>query len=468
MEIRLRFPSREFLRCCFAGLPTRIHWVFLFPAIPLVIFLALWTPPFQSADEFAHFDRAWQVAHGQPYATSGGFIDAGAEELYAYIADLPFHTEARFSPANRARAEAVKWTGRLSYYGFPNTGICAPTGYLPQALGIVVGEAAGMGVMRTLALVRLLNGAFSVTVCVLALYWCRRGKVVMFAILLMPMTLSLFASASQDATLIAFTALAFALTSKQIEVSASLTFPKAAVLALSLLIISLGRPPYAALLLVLIAPCLFPRWRNISAWLPGVVLASLVAAVTLFWWLGAFAATRAFAFLGAANGVVNPKLQLLNLFHEPAIVASLAGYTVRHAAEYIAGMIGILGWLDTPFPGHYYLAMVLVMLTACIAEFAHGKTAKKSLTLLLLASPFATIVAVFLIEYLIWTPVGVPAIYGVQGRYFIPPAIAAGIGLPRLSESARTYQWATAVVVLSQLLTVVCLPQVIMGRYYLP
>jgi uncharacterized membrane protein len=458
----------EFLRSCLAGLPTKLHWVFLFPAIPLVIFLALWTPPFQSADEFAHFDRAWQVAHGQLYATSGGFIDAGAEELHAYVADLPFHPEARFSPANRAGAEAVKWTRRLTYDGFPNTGTCAPTGYLPQALGILFGEATGMGVMQTLALARLFNGAFSILVCVLALYWCGRGKVVMFAILLMPMTLSLFASASQDATLIAFTALAFALTSKQIEVSAPLTLSRSAVLALSLLIVSLGRPPYAALLLVLITPCLFPRWRNISAWLPGGFLASLVAAVTLFWWLGTFAATRAFAYPSAANGVVNPKLQLLNLFHEPVIVVSLAGFAVRHAAEYIAGMIGILGWLDTLFPASYYLAMVLVVLMACIAELAHGKTAKKSLTFLLLASPFATIVAIFLIEYLIWTPVGVPAIYGVQGRYFIPPAIAAGVGLPSLSESAGTYQWATVVIVLSQLLTLVSVPQVIMGRYYLP
>jgi hypothetical protein len=263
-------------------------------------------------------------------------------------------------------------------------------------------------------------------------------------------------------------ALAFALTSKQIEVGAPLTFSQAAVLALFLLIISLGRPPYAALLVVLIVPCLFRRRRNISACLPGAAPASLVTAVTLFWWLGAFAATRALAYPDAANGVVNPKLQLLNLFHEPAIVGSLAGFAVRHAAEYIAGMIGILGWLDTLFHASYYLAMVLVVLTACIAELAHGKKAKKSVTLLLLASPFATIVAVFLIEYLIWNPVGEPAIYGVKGRYFIPPAIAAGVGLPRFSESARTYQWATGVVVLSELFTLVCLPQVIMARYYLP
>ena len=277
-----------------------------------------------------------------------------------------------------------------------------------------------------------------------------------------------FASASQDATLIAFTALAFALISKQIDIGAPLTLSRVAVLTLSLLIVSLGRPPYAALLLVLVTPRLIPRWKNFSAWLPGVVLASLVAAVTLFWWLSAFTATRAVAFPNAANWAVNPKLQLLNMLHDPAIVVSLAGFAVSHAALYIAGMIGILGWSDTLFPATYYLAMVLVVLTACIAELAHGKTAKKSLTLLLLASIFATIVAVFLIEYLTWTPVGVPEIIGVQGRYFIPLAIAAGIGLPRLLESATTYRWATAVVVLSQLLTLVAVPQVIMGRYYQP
>jgi len=50
----------------------------------------------------------------------------------------------------------------------------------------------------------------------------------------------------------------------------------------------------------------------------------------------------------------------------------------------------------------------------------------------------------------------------------IPPVIAAGVGLPHPANSARTYRAATAVVVLSQLLTFVCLPQVIMARYYLP
>ena len=145
MEIWPRFPSREFLRSCFAGLPTKLHWVFLFPAILLVIFLALWTPPFQSPDELAHFDRAWQVAHGQPYPTSGGFIDAGVEEAYACVANLTFHGEARFSPANQARAKAVKWTGRLSYFGFPNTGSGAPLAISLRCWGSGSAKPQGWG-----------------------------------------------------------------------------------------------------------------------------------------------------------------------------------------------------------------------------------------------------------------------------------------------------------------------------------
>ena len=468
MKFRLAYFGKEFLRVFFARLPSRLHWVFLLCATPLVIFLALWTPPFQVADEFAHFDRAWQVAQGQLYPTVGGSIDKGADQVNAYVADLPFNTRARFTSADRAGAEAVRWTGLLAYRGFPNTGICAPTGYLPQALGIAIGKAVGMGVMRTIVLARLFNGAFAILVCALALYWSRSGKVLMFAMLLLPMTLSLFASLSQDATLIALTCLAFAVISKQIETGAPLSLPLTAVLALSLLIVSLGRPPYTALLPALLTPGLFVRWRKKPSRLPGAILAGLSAVMVLVWWLSAYASTRAFAHPGAANGAVDAKMQLLNLFRHPGIVATLAGYAASHAAEYIAGMIGFLGWLDTLMPAPYYLVMLLVLLAACIAELNRCDKTKKSATVLLLFSPLAAIAAVFLIEYLIWTPVGAQAIFGVQGRYLIPPVIAAGVGLPHLANSARTYQAATAVVVLSQLLTFVCLPQVIMARYYLP
>ncbi len=458
----------EFLRACFASLPSNLHWIFLLTASPLVIFLAVWTPPFQSADETGHFYRAYQVAQGEFYGGGGGYADSAIEQLYACVAALPFNGKARFTAADRAKSEEVKWTGQSIYRQFPNTAVYAPTGYLPQALGVAFGKGTGMGVMRTLVLARLLNGTFAIVVCALALCWCRGGKVVMFAMLLMPMTLSLFASCNQDTTLIAFTCLAFAIVSRQIAAAVSLSLTQVTVLALSLLIVCLGRPPYVPLLLVLLIPYLLPPWRSKPSWLPGALLAGSLVAATVAWWRVASASTRGLVPPSAAYGVVDAKLQLLNLFHHPGMVAVLAAYVFRHAAVYFAGMVGVLGWLDTPMPPAYYLAMALVLPAACLAEFARGGKVKRSVTVLLLVSPLAALAAVFLIEYLTWTSVGAPAIYGVQGRYGIPLAIAAGVGLPPLAGSAKISERATAIVVLSQLLTLVCLPQVIMTRYYLP
>jgi uncharacterized membrane protein len=458
----------EFLRACFASLPSNLHWIFLLTACPLVIFLAVWTPPFQSADETGHFYRAYQVARGEFLGGGGGYADSAIEQLYACVAALPFNDKARFTAADRVKAEQVKWTGQLIYRQFPNTAVYAPTGYLPQALGVAFGKRTGMGVMRTLVLARLLNGTFAILVCSLALCWCRRGKVVMFAVLLMPMTLSLFAACNQDTTLIALTCLAFAIISRQIAAGVPLSLTQATVLALSLLIVCLGRPPYVALLLVLFIPHLLPPWRSKPSWLPGAFLAGSLVGATVVWWRIASASMRGLVAPSSAYGVVDAKLQLLNLFHRPGTVAVLAAYVFRHAAVYFAGMVGVLGWLDTPMPPTYYLAMVLVLLTAGLAEFAHVGKVLRSATVLLLASPLAALAAVFLIEYLTWTSVGAPAIYGVQGRYGIPLAIAAGVGLPPLAASAKISERATAIVVLSQLLTLVCLPHVIMTRYYLP
>jgi uncharacterized membrane protein len=463
-----RFAVTEFLRACFAGLPSNLHWIFLLTAAPLVIFLAVWTPPFQSADEPGHFFRAYQVAQGEILGGGGGYADSAIVQLYACVAALPLDHKARFTAADRAKSEEVKWTGRLVYLPFPNTAVYAPTGYLPQALGVAFGKGTGMGVMRTLVLARLLNGTFAILVCALAICLCRRGKVVMFAVLLMPMTLSLFASCNQDTTLIALTCLAFAIISGQIATGVPLSLTQATVLALCLLIVCLGRPPYVPLLLVLLIPHLLPSWRRKPSWLPGALLAASLVAATVAWWRIASASSPGLVPPSSAYGEVDAKLQLMNLLHHPGTAAVLAAYIFSHAAVYFAGMVGVLGWLDTPMPPTYYLAIALVLLAACLAELAHAGKVKKSATALLLASPLAALAAIFLIEYLTWTWVGAPAIYGVQGRYGIPLAIAAGVGLPPVAESVKTREWATAIVALSQILTLVCLPYVIIARYYLP
>jgi uncharacterized membrane protein len=117
-------------------------------------------------------------------------------------------------------------------------------------------------------------------------------------------------------------------------------------------------------------------------------------------------------------------------------------------------------------PSPYYLAMLLVLVAAIVAELAHGPAIPGVATALILGSSFVSIAGVIFIQYLISTPVGGVECYCMQGRYFIPIVIAAAIGLPRLGNSLRAYERFTAIVVLAQLLTIVVLPQVILARYY--
>jgi uncharacterized membrane protein len=456
-----------FQRSPLERMPSQLPWIFLLFASPLVIFLAIYTPAFQSADEINHFYRANQIAHGGLISSSaGGYADSSIAQLYAFMLPIQFHPQEHMSAADVAFERSIHWSGKSIYCEFINTVTGAPTGYVPQALAVLIGQMLGLSVLKTLILARLINGFVAIAICAYALSICRRGRVFMFALLLLPMTLSLFASASQDATLIALACLAFSLVSRQLGEGKPMSRNSTLVVLLSLLVVCLGRPPYVTLLLVLFIPGLLPRWRNASPRLVALALVTLISFATVAWWLISTGAARALAHPHLANGNFDAKLQLLNLLHHPSIVAALVAYIVRHTAEYISGTIGILGWLDTPMPGLYYLAMIVVLAAAAVAEASSGPRSPKGVTPLLLWAACASVACVFAIEYLIWTPVGAVAIYGVQGRYFIPLLIAAAVGLPQLGDSEKAYERITTIVVAAQLITVVVLPQVIFARYY--
>jgi len=384
----------------------------------------------------------------------------------AAVDGIAFHSNVRYTGANQIAAENAQWSGQLTYHEFPNTGSGAPTGYIPQALAFTIGKPVGLGPLRTLELDRLFNGAFAIAVCTFALWWCKSGRLVMFAVLLMPMTLALFASCGQDPTSIALTCLAFAIISKQLDAGGALSRTQAAIVIVSLILVSISRPTYVALLTVLLIPQLFHGRRNRPSWITGFWFACLSFAVTVAWWLTAMHTVKAVAKPIAGIGVIDAKLQLANLLHHPAIASHLLAYIVHHIPEYIAGVIGYLGWLDTLMPSVYYLIMLGVLALAILAEISVAPRLPKNVTAIFLCAGFAGIALVFLVEYLIWTPVGAPGIYGVQGRYFIPLLIAVAVGLPRFGNSEKTYEHVTAIVVAVQLITAVVLPQVILARYY--
>jgi uncharacterized membrane protein len=448
------------------SLPSMLPMVFLFFATPTVIFLSVCTPPFQSPDEITHFLRSYQVSVGELYGRGGGYVDPGILDAYSHYSGLPFKPDARVTAADETAAADLKWTSKRVRSDFPNTSTSPPFGYIAQALAIAFGRLADLSVVHTLMLARLLNGALAIFISFFSLHWCRRGKLAMFAVLLLPMTLSLFASSSHDALLISMACLAFSLLSRQISQNLPLSWPITLALASALLVVALGRPPYAPLLLVLLIPGLVPRWGRKPAWLTGLGLACASLSLIVIWWLTAFSSASLPPNPGAQSPV-SARLQLLFMLHHPTILPALVASSFHYLVGYICGFIGVLGWLDTYMPRSYYGIMLLVLLVAVAGETVDVSRFENRAAGVVFFAALSTLASVFLIEYLVWTPVGAQIVEGIQGRYFIPLAIAAGIALPCVAKWEWGYRWAAAIVVLSQPLTFLYLPKVIIERYYL-
>lgn len=443
-----------------------LHWVFVVFAVPLVVFLAIRTPAFQSPDEDGHFSHSWQIAHGVFFGGGGGYVDSAIAQLNSCVAALPHHPQVHMTAIDETCVHNVLWSGQLTYQSFPNTAVNFPANYIPQALAILIGQKLGATVLNTLILARLLNGAVAIAVCALALSIYRRGKVVVFALLLMPMTLSLFASSSQDAALIAFTCFTFSLISRQLDAGSPLTKATAAVVVGGMFLISIGRPPYASLALLFFIPGLLPSRSRTRGILNGLALTAATVGVTLAWWVSVIRSTRGVSqpYVHVEN--VDPRMQLLNVIHHPGLAAKLLGYIGDHTSEYIAGMIGNLGWLDTVMPFVYYVAILLVLGIGVRTEMANGRRLPKSAPLYFFVAAFTSVTGIFVIEYLIGAPVGATGIYTVQGRYFIPLFIAVAVGLPRVGDAGKDYEYVTAIAVGAQLITAVVLPIALLARYY--
>lgn len=443
-----------------------LHLYFLFLSVPLVIFLSFWNPPFMTPDEPWHFARAFQIAGGTFQSGDGGYLDKGILQLWNEISKEQVPSNVHYSAQIRVRAESIRWTGDMVFKEFANIAQYPSFGYLPQAIGIIVGKMIGVGVARTLAIARLCNGLTAILICTFALFWCRAGRLFMFTILLLPMSLSLFASASQDSSLISLTALAFAIISRQIAEKKTLSRGKVIILLALFLAISLGKPPYAALTLVLFIPGLMPRWGKRPAWLTAVSLIATNVLVVVAWWLFTLSRMKHFVDLHPNSGHYSASPQLLNLMRNPEIILKLINFLLTTSVATLSSVIGLVGWRDTMVPLLYYPAMMLVLLIAAIAELAGYERSGRCSHLLVFASSTIAAFAIYLIAYLLWSPLGATVIYNVQGRYMLPLAVALGLGLHGHRPSPTTYTRLTAIVISSQILTCVCLPYSIYVRFY--
>ena len=384
--------------------------------------VAIFTPPFQSPDEFEHITRAYllgkgDIVLGAPAGqSSGGLIDTGLMRYMDAFASLPFHPDKKLTKSAIAEANSIEWSGDLAFRPALGMAYYFPGIYVVHTVGLKVGELLKISVAESYQLTRVLL----LFVTCLILYFAfslYSPPAIVLALLVIPMSLFQFASASLDGIA---TALAIFMISAFFRILNLRKSPHTALfilLMIAWLLIASSRLQLFSMIMLPIAAGILTRryWYIVSAVVGGLFI--------IGWqFLMMKTVVDGRVTLGATTGNI-----VLYYLQNPGKLIAVVIATLTDGERmrgYFSSFFGLLGWLDTPFVGKEYI--YLLALTILIMLLSLGGRliwSNKLVALALATSSVGSLAIVFFAMLVTWTPHPASLIDGVQGRYFLIPAI---------------------------------------------
>jgi uncharacterized membrane protein len=412
----------------------RSDFIFVLFLIPICFFLSIFIPPLKSPDEHDHIKRAYLLSKGvlvldhQQGKSSGGKIDTG---LLKYLNSFPPYQD-KLSLKDIASFSDIKWSKERVYDIAPGTGYYFPIIYLPQALGLLLGEVLNFSIDFSYKLSR----AFAIISSLLLLFIAFKlhpSNPVILALLAMPMTIFQLSSASLDGiatSLAIFSISSFLHLSKFGNISNSsvqYTFP------LAIAILASSRIHTLPLITLLVANYFNTKQKR------SIFLSLLVCFFVFGWTLYAIKTTVDLRVIIGAP----PSKIILFYLQNPFQFFSVLWATVNNLLNfYIKSFIGILGWLDVPFKKEQYNFFKLLISMVVLITFSFKRKMKRNPHfLLLLILSIISVLFIFFALLVTWSSHPALIISGVQGRYFLIPSIVLAYGifekLEEISASRR-------------------------------
>ena len=409
----------------------------------LLVFL---TPPFQVPDEPQHFYRSYQLSQlevWQPLkdGVAGTDLPASLPELVQhFMGTTVLHTKRVVPiqpftdtlkelqrPLDADRTVVVDMSGVQSY---------APLPYIPQALGIAVGRALGVGPLGLMYLGRLSNAVFAALITAVAISLFPVGRTFALLVALLPMTQFLMASLSPDAMTIASSLLFTALLAR-FYVDGKWPIRRQLVAFVSGLMMCVVKVVYLPLLFAGLGAMLGAgRFSNLglrrAMWLQLGAAALTTALIGLWFWS-----------IPVHTGAPGPPVREgVDSAGQIAYLAQDAFRALRivvrsvivHAGFLGQSTVGFLGWLNVPLATWTYALLAMAFPLSACAEPRAPRLGILAVGWLALVA-FAVVPPVELALYVGWTPVGAYAAEGVQGRYFIPALPMLGVAVTALVAS---------------------------------
>jgi hypothetical protein len=429
------------------------------------LFFCAMIPPFQSPDEVDHIKRAYFLTQGYilleapPGNASGGMVDSGLASYWEYYRDHRFKPDRKVTREEEKAAGRIRWSGAQEFTAAPGTGYYFPLIYLPHAVGLATGKAIGWTVERTYYFTRLIVLA---TVCLLLLlaFNLHAPSPLTLALLIMPMSVFQFASASLDgvSTAVAVVGLsAFLRMSKGSRFSPLLFYTLLASVALVTACRVHLLPMWALVLVIAL------QARSRKFFLLGVLTLLLVLGwVALA--IGATVDTRQ-SLGGSTSDLAFYYLSQPLRFLEVLANTFSSREMVTH---YRDSFIGVLGWLDTRFSADAYFYVAIGIALVALFSLSVQTEGRWLIRATLLSAALVSSLLAFFAMLITWTPHPAHVIHGVQGRYLLVPALMTSFAVTnRLAELGRLRRQA-ALLLLSLLaaFTIFGSTRLLIQRYY--
>jgi uncharacterized membrane protein len=453
--------------------------VFLVLALVFGLCVVAITQPEAGGDERDHFARAYQIALGQPFTVRnptgatgyGAMFSRGLAKDLQTLADVAYVDRDRSAFLDHLGDPAP--SGRQVFVDLNNSASYGPGAFVPHIVGIEIGRVLGTSTLVRLYLARLL-GLLAYVLLVAAAIRRTPWHPWVFAICgLLPAVLGQGATVNADSLTIA---LSFFVTASALRMTA---FPEATKrrdlveVGAAGVVLALGKPPYMALLLLLVVPA----WRNRQRLAkPVLAVIGTTGALATLW--AAYQSTHSIPqddprrWLSGASGYafhdLDPGRQLSHLLTHPVSFVTVVARTFWDGGwdgfRELAGGMG--SWL---MPAWLVIAcLALVALAARQARPSSTPPLDRATRGCLLAVSLTIGLAVLVIAYTNWNAYLAPRIDAVNPRYAFPllPAFLVGVlpAGPRLGTRAATVRGA---VLSAGIATVLVVTTVMLAEWHL-
>lgn len=429
--------------------PRPLHWRIALSVTALVFALlqliSARIPPLQSPDEMSHLVRLAAMVEGELWpitpaqGNTGGHYDVGLAVLaYAFV---PLIREANPTVAPHVKEEvnSARWEHRELFGESPGSAVYTPAIYAPAAIGLAAGKALNLTILQSYHLARFTSQAVCALMVGVALAMFS-PPLLAGLVLLLPMALFQMASPVIDGPSHALVLLILSMLWRLVQQGERVSGRFLTVWALGAVVLITSRLHLLPLLLVpvMVAWSLRGHKPASCAWLTTAVVSLFLVLSWTMWTLFEVRDLRVVRTMETGASAV------YYLSHPSELIAVFSrtlGDTPRLKFLWTS-FLGNLGSLDTPLSDGSYALLGTGLAIGCVltclrASANHVSGSRKDVfgsiswhrdaacmvRLGLVTAAVASVFLVFLLLLWSWTPYPAQLIEGVQGRYFIAPAL---------------------------------------------